>query len=708
MPHMAHIDDVPAGVAGAGQDFDYTDPPTLADVVLVNAPLDPSHTNVGLNRAAYDAFIQAEIDAGRAWNSADHGQVNLLDPEHDLILPIPFEDALTFYNYGRVTINGRPWYIFYTPIFLNKESTRFRADIDEFPSFSWSLGYSLVKRGHIAVAASQGDTYGDQYLTAPEPIDAPPVNGLLGSDIGGSTPSGWTVLVISANDLRGTGGGTPFWAQHVNAAQIANAADLASSATIDSSATVQVPISNAEYPWTNGSIGDGPDVMVPVVQPSPGSTIDGVAAGGGVYLFTIAGFAEYVTIMQGAPWVLSGIVDVRLVPSWAVSGGGSHAFTPRTPSQDPSDSSWETAAGIPVFVGAVTTGTESGTALASWRETVLSDLDATIWRKLITSQFCEILIGNGDGFRQYRPDQWHASGVGYELVTGASHGDPSIRLIPTGYNELGEHEGVDVSTGGSAGRFRSGFGQAASNPASQDMGPWLSAYSSQNQWVGNLRNKELAVALGITRVQFQAGIQGIQTVLGGAIGAAGGLGGSPLAAAGGAAAALPNLATAAINASNSITLLDVSEDGAFDIGALLLGLSGIASVNSFNSWFQSLSSASGDGTPDSLGSAWRAIVGQAFKVVISVPSAERVKALLSEWRRFGYMIGQAFTPPRLDAMSRFTYWETEGSTIVGAVPQEKRQTIAQAFDGGVTVWTSIAEIGTDVTASNTPNAGISY
>ena len=286
MPRMAHIDDVPAGVTGAGQDFDYTDPPTLADVVLVNAPLDPSHANVGLNAAAYDAFIAAEISAGRAWDSADHGQINLQDPEHDLILPIPFEDALAFYNYGRVTINGRKWYVFYTPRYKNKTSTLFVADIDEFPSFSWSLGYSKIERGHVAVAASQSDTYGDRYLTAPEPIDAPPVNGLLGADVGGSDPSDWTVLVISANDLRGTGSSTPFWSTHVNAAQIANAADLASSATIDSSAHVQVDIPNAEYPWANGTIGDGPNVMVPFVQPSPGSTIDGVAAGGGVYLFT--------------------------------------------------------------------------------------------------------------------------------------------------------------------------------------------------------------------------------------------------------------------------------------------------------------------------------------------------------------------------------------------------------------------------------------
>ena len=91
-----------------------------------------------------------------------------------------------------------------------------------------------------------------------------------------------------------------------------------------------------------------------------------------------------------------------------------------------------------------------------------------------------------------------------------------------------------------------------------------------------------------------------------------------------------------------------------------------------------------------------------------MPSAERVRFLLSEWARYGYMVGQTFTPPRLDAMSHMSYWQTDGAVILGPVPQQRRQTIAGAFDRGVTVWANIAEIGTDVRAVNTPTPGVTY
>ena len=155
-------------------------------------------------------------------------------------------------------------------------------------------------------------------------------------------------------------------------------------------------------------------------------------------------------------------------------------------------------------------------------------------------------------------------------------------------------------------------------------------------------------------------------------------------------------------------MLDISQDGSFDIGAYQLGLSGLASVAAFDTWMQSLSAASGSGSANSLASAWRSIISQAFTAIVTVPTAERIHKLLSEWRRFGYMIGQAFVPPRLDAMTKMTYWQTSETTILGAVPQARRHTIASAFNRGTTVWTSLADIGTDVSGSNTPNTGISY
>lgn len=708
---MANIDDVPAAVPDAGQSFDYVNPPRFATLVLVDSPLDPDHSNIGVNPAAYDAFIDGEVAAGRAL-VVDN--VNLVSPEDDLRIQVEYETTGQFFNYGRLTIGTRKWYVFYTPEYLNKSVTLYRADIDEVASYDWSLGYSIIERGHVAVAASQSDTYGSQYLTAPEPIDAPPVQGVLTQSLLASTPSAWTVLVISANDLRGSGG-LRFFELHSQADKIMTADQTASAATITHDGVVQITVPPASYPWTEGgSGGDNPEVAIPFVTPSPVSTIDGVAAGGGVYLFTPSGFAEYMTIMQGAPWVTAGIVDVRLVPSWAVGGGGDHGFTPAAPSTDPGSTVWGVAGDIPNFVGAVTSATTSPTVLAGWRDTVLAEFGAGYYRKLITSQFTELMVGNGDSWQTFRPDQWQSSGLGFEAATGAAHGDPSIRLIPTGYNGLGSQLGIDSPVGGNAGVTHSGYGSAASNPGSQDLTPYLNAFSSHQTWLVNQLNRELAVTLGLTNIQLNAGVQGIQTVLGAAAGAAGGAlaGGGGAGAIAGAASSsigsMAGLATAGITASNTITMLDISQDGSFDIGAYQLGLSGLAAVSAFDTWSQSLYSASGGGSAEHLASAWRAIVSQAFTAIVSMPSAERVKALLSEWKRYGYMIGQAFAPSRLDVMSKMSYWQTDGATILGPVPQQHRRTIAQVFDKGTTVWTNLADIGTDVTASNEPVAGITY
>lgn len=85
-----------------------------------------------------------------------------------------------------------------------------------------------------------------------------------------------------------------------------------------------------------------------------------------------------------------------------------------------------------------------------------------------------------------------------------------------------------------------------------------------------------------------------------------------------------------------------------------------------------------------------------------------VNQTVAMFQRYGYTIGRSFKPTRLDPMTKMSYWKTTDATITGAVPQQHRQAVAAAFDRGVTIWNSIADIGTDVTATNTPRAGISY
>jgi len=247
--------------------------------------------------------------------------------------------------------------------------------------------------------------------------------------------------------------------------------------------------------------------------------------------------------------------------------------------------------------------------------------------------------------------------------------------------------------------------------------PFMNAFGTYSSWQVLFRQRELAQSLGIEGANLSLGAAGISNALGAATGAAksafegaflGGGPGAVIGAGAGLASAAASQINAIVSADNTIQLLDISTDGSFDIGAYQLFIAGQAAVYAFSTAWQALDANPGSGSPDRLASAWRAIIGQAFEVIISMPSAERVKRLISEWERYGYMIGQAFAPSRLDTMTKFTYWQTEGALITGSTPQEKRQTIAEAFDRGVTLWNDLADIGTDVTAENTPVTGFTY
>jgi hypothetical protein len=83
-----------------------------------------------------------------------------------------------------------------------------------------------------------------------------------------------------------------------------------------------------------------------------------------------------------------------------------------------------------------------------------------------------------------------------------------------------------------------------------------------------------------------------------------------------------------------------------------------------------------------------------------------VARAVAEFDRYGYTVNRAMVPPRLDPMSKRSYWRTADTTVLGQMPQEARQAVAAAFERGVTVWTTVAEIGTKPT--NPPNPGVTY
>lgn len=83
-----------------------------------------------------------------------------------------------------------------------------------------------------------------------------------------------------------------------------------------------------------------------------------------------------------------------------------------------------------------------------------------------------------------------------------------------------------------------------------------------------------------------------------------------------------------------------------------------------------------------------------------------VARVVSEFDRYGYTVNRPMVPPRLDPMQKRSYWQTSETTVLGSMPQEARQAVAAAFERGVTVWTSVAEIGTH--PANPANPGVVY
>lgn len=714
---MANIDDIPAGVTDAGQDHNYTGPGPV-QIVLVSAPVDPDHTVVGVDRGAYDTFIDAEIAAGRAWVRT----IQHLDPRRPLHLALDYNDA-SEYNYVRLTIDSRPWYLFVTELeYGSPNGTRLITEIDPFPTYTWNLGHSLIERGHAAVAASQNDTYGDQFCEAPEPIDAPPALGRITETALDLERDEWTLIVISANDLRGRGTATPYFEHHVAEADIADTAENAWLAGLgpsdpggdylpvgggDHGATIESY--RTPYPWHDDGFST---YYVPTVKASPVSRIDGVTQGGGAYLFKPSAFASWLTAMQGAPWVLEGITDIRMVPSWAVEGGNTNdgPAVGDSPPTSPIAAAWLAVATLPEYRANVTTMPWDGTVLAGWRDDYLTSLGASKFRKLVTAAFTRIVVGTGESETEYDPDLMRTSGVNLHARTGMAHGERSIR-VTADYNTMTDQNATTIVAGGSPGIVASGYGRAASDTASAILGPTNASFTSLiNRRVMDY-NRDLALDLGESQIPMNMGIIGVQSVMNAAGGAAlAGLAGAGPAGAvagavvGGGAA----LVTAGLSANNSLDMLDASKAGSIDIGSFQLGGNGIFNAITFRTWVQSLRARSGSGQAGGLAAAWRHLTGQALRVTIVGPAPDRAAALISRWERYGYMIGRAFRPSRLDVMTRFSYWQTSGAVVTGQIPNTHRTRVASAFDRGVTVYRNLSDIGVDVSASNNPVPGISY
>jgi hypothetical protein len=720
---MPNIDDLPAAVTSAGTDHNYTGVP-FATVTLVSAPVSSTRKTVARRRAAYDAYIDAEVASGRALVQ----QIQTLDPRPGFKLDTTVNAVMGF-NYARVVMGSQSWYLIIDEfVWRSARSVEFRTSVDPFATYPYTLGYSMVNTAHAGVAAGKDDTYGNRYCQAPEPIAAPPAAGVMAVDVLSSNVNDWTVLVVSSNDLRGVSTAPYYFEPHVEQLRIIDAERRAYKAAqapllMDSDIyddyypTGEEPGGHhgylqsdfhVDYPWSPTA----DSVYVPVVAPSPVSRIDGVAQGGGAYLFTPVGWSNWVRVMQSASWVIEGIVSVRYVPNWALSnpasgGGGSIDVSERGP-RTATDPMWTVAAGIPHFEAEITTGVYDATVLAGWRDQYLAAVGAEGYRKLITGAHVKIIVGTGDSATEYDPSFMQTDGVNIHARTGMAHGENSIRLT-VDYNEMTDQMGTTLVAGGSPGMVTNGYGRAAGSTASATLAPANSAFTNMASREAAEYNNMLARHSETTKVGMNAGIIGVQSVLqaGGGAALAGLAGGGPWGAVAGAVVGGGSAAvTAGVSSNNSLDLLDIALGGSLDILSYQLANNGAFSTMSFRAWLQGLEAVSGRGVGAAMASAWRAVTGQAFRVIVMAPAFDHVQQLLSQWRRYGYSIGRAFQPSQLNVMSAYSYWKTTDAQILGNMPDEARAQIAAAFDAGVTVYESLSDIGRDV--SNTPLNGVSY
>lgn len=370
-------------------------------VVIVTAPLDRGYRNVALNAAAVDAFIAAEITAGRAHVDL----VERWDPWSDLQLAIPIELGVDF-NYGRFTIDGRSWYAFLDGEYLNRtadgNTMRYlRPTPDVWTTYGPTIGYSMVERGHVAVAASAAGDIG--YCLEPETFIPGPLTGYAGYNV---DPLGTArVLVVSTTDLTAD----PF--TPVDDDETTTTDPIIVSRHASGTITAHVTVSSESFPYSLGqSTGagyadpfyypyhDGDEMMRPIAVGAVPSIIDGVVAEGGAFIYASVGAAiTHLSKLAHTPWISDGIQRVVLLPGGSGGGNGAVDLSPVDGIPDTS--------GSPSYSGTLSTATQSTITLAAdWTAGLPGDYG--IWTKLKTAPYSMVEVADRLGATvDYEPQE---------------------------------------------------------------------------------------------------------------------------------------------------------------------------------------------------------------------------------------------------------------------------------------------------------------
>lgn len=143
-----------------------------------------------------------------------------------------------------------------------------------------------------------------------------------------------------------------------------------------------------------------------------------------------------------------------------------------------------------------------------------------------------------------------------------------------------------------------------------------------------------------------------------------------------------------------------------NIGSALAGIDAISKSRAIRAVARNAEGVAPSADPISVQSPRIMATGRGPLVsVLGMTPGDLAKAV-AEFDRYGYTVGRAMVPPRLDPMTKRSYWQTAETTVLGDMPQDARQAVAAAFERGVTVWTDVSEIGTH--PANSPRAGVVY
>ncbi len=416
---MPTLDKTPDAVSGAGLGHNYTNRGNIS-VVFVQAPLDAEYRNVGLNQGVVDAYIQGRINAGAAFQTTVKG----FNPDVAMQITMTMVNARMF-NYMRVTLpNGLKWYSFVIPEYLNDTTVKFVPRPDYWTIYQPGIGLGFVRQSHVAVAASQNDAFGDQYLTEPEDIAVGELRALA-VDTHNMFSGGYNIAVVSTTALDTASGfrNPPFADEpyerlnlgDINSQLGQHGEDIPNiytyvAGTISGSTQWPWPNTDASYangyalsgsdidpqnwPWV-----DGTQVKIPRVFGARPSTINNVPASGGVYVYaSMASYLRHMSILAHVPWISQGIQTAYIIPAGLYG----------TPGADTSEGP---VAINPTTYQFVEAWTAEGASYASYKQNITYSrsqdvnlrsgwrglYNAGIYRKLFTSQFSSVELSDRNG-----------------------------------------------------------------------------------------------------------------------------------------------------------------------------------------------------------------------------------------------------------------------------------------------------------------------